>query len=106
VNLPALTRAMLPEWQARWSSDVSLLVGDEAFTFRFEGSDLQLLKASDTGANTFSLTPESFTQVVFGYCPITSAMQPNGPLVSDDLRTVLTILFPTGQTWIAPSDWF
>lgn len=106
VNLPALTRAMLPEWQARWSGDVSLLVGDEAFTFRFEGSDLQLLKASDTGANTFSLTPESFTQVVFGYCPITSAMQPNGPLVSDDLRTVLTILFPTGQTWIAPSDWF
>lgn len=113
VNLPALTRAMLPEWQARWhrslacwSGDVSLMVGDEAFTFRFAGMDLRVLETPDIGENTFSLTPQAFTQVVFGYCPITSVMQPNVPLLSDDLTTVLTILFPTGQTWIPPSDWF
>jgi predicted N-acetyltransferase YhbS len=113
VNLPALIRAMLPEWQARWhrslarwSGDITLLVGDEAFMFRFAGTDLQLLEKSDTGANTFSMTPQAFTQIVFGYCPITSVMQPNAPQLSDDLTAVLTILFPTGQTWIAPSDWF
>jgi hypothetical protein len=61
---------------------------------------------ASTGATTFSLTPQAFTQVVFGYCPITSVMQPNVSLFSDDLTTVLTILFPTGQTWIPPSDWF
>ncbi|HZO76067.1 MAG TPA: GNAT family N-acetyltransferase [Ktedonobacteraceae bacterium] len=113
VNLPALRRAMLPEWQARWhrslarwSGDVSLVVGDEVFTFRFAGTDLQVLETSDTGANTFSLTPQAFTQVVFGYCSITNVIQPNVPLASEDLRTVFTILFPTGQTWISPSDWF
>src|SRR5215469_10079935 len=113
VNLPALTRAMLPEWQARWhrslarwSGDVSLMVGDEAFTFRFAGTDLQVLETSDTCATTFSLTPQAFTQVVFGYCPITSVMHTNVPLLPNDLTTVLTILFPTGQTWIPPSDWF
>jgi len=82
------------------------MVGDEAFTFRLAGTDLQLLETSDAGANTFSLTPQAFTQVVFGYCPITSVMQPNVQLLSDDLTTVFTILFPTGQTWIPTSDWF
>lgn len=113
VNLPALTRAMLPEWQARWhrslahwSGNVSLIVGDEAFTFCFAGTDLQLLETSDTYANAFSLTPQAFTQIVLGYCPITSVIQPDVHLLSDDLMTVLTILFPTGQTWIPTSDWF
>lgn len=113
VNLPALTRAMLPEWQARWrrslahwSGDVSLVVGDEAFTFRFAGTDLQLLETSDLCANTFSLTPQAFIQVVFGYRLITSVMQSNMQVVSDDLTTVLAILFPTGHTWIPTSDWF
>jgi hypothetical protein len=91
---------------ARWSGDVSLMVGNEAFMFHFAGTDLQLLETSSTCANTFSLTPQAFTQVVFGYCPIASVMQPDARQLSDDLTTVLTILFPTGQTWIPPSDWF
>ena len=77
VNVPALAQAMLPEWQARWqrslahwSGDVSLMVSDEAFTLRIEGSDLQLLAAPSTTAKALLLTPGSFTQVVFGSCPI------------------------------------
>jgi hypothetical protein len=113
VNLPALMRAMLPEWQdrwqrslAHWSGDVSLMVGNEAFSLRIEGSDLQLLATPSTTAKVLLLTPQAFTQVVFGYCPITSVMQTNSRLLSSDLATVLTILFPTGQTWIPASDWF
>ena len=113
VNLPALTRAMLPEWQdrwqrslARWSGDVSLMVGNEAFTLRIEGSDLQLLATPSTAAKALLLTPQAFIQVMFGYCPITRVIQTNAHLLSSDLAIVLTILFPTGQTWIPPSDWF
>jgi hypothetical protein len=113
VNLPALTRAMLPEWEdrwqrslAHWSGDVSLMVGNEAFTLRIEGTDLQLLATPSTTAKALSLTPQAFTQVVFGYCQITRVMQTNSRLLSSDLATVLTILFPTGQTWIPASDWF
>ncbi|MEO6889517.1 MAG: GNAT family N-acetyltransferase, partial [Ktedonobacteraceae bacterium] len=54
VSLPALTRAMLLEWQvcwqrslAHWSGDVSLVVGDEAFTLRIAGTHLYLLDAPD-----------------------------------------------------------
>ncbi len=113
VNLPVLTRAMLPEWQERWkhslanfSGDISLIVGDEAFTLRIEGSSLQLVSVPLGTAHTFQLTPEFFIQVLFGYYPIIRVLQQHGHSLPDDLATVLTILFPTGQTWIPPSDWF
>ena len=113
VNLPALTQAMLPEWQARWqrslahwSGDVSLLVGDEAFTLRIAATNLQLLDAPGITANAFLLTPRAFTQVIFGYRPIASVPQQSEHPLPNDLATVLTILFPTGQTCIPTSDWF
>lgn len=115
VSLSALIQAMLPEWQARWqrslahwSGDVCLVVGDEAFTFRIADTKLQLLDAPGTTTNALVLTPQSFTQAVFGYAPIVRVLQQRRhslPLL-DDVATVLTILFPTGQTWIPTSDWF
>jgi len=113
VNLPALTRAMLPEWRARWqrsladfSGDVSLMVGDEAFTLRIAGTDLQLLAAPSITANALLLTPQAFIQVVCGACPIGRVLQQREHVLPSDLATVLTILFPSGQAWIPTSDWF
>lgn len=113
VSLPALTRAMLPEWQARWqrslahwSGDISLLVGNEAFTFRIAGRGLQLLDTPGTTEYTFSLTTQAFLQAVFGYRPIAEMIKPDEYALPEDLATVLTILFPTGQPWIPTSDWF
>jgi predicted N-acetyltransferase YhbS len=113
VSLPALTRAMLPEWRARWlrslahwSGDISLVVGDEAFTLHLVGRELQLLDAPGSPAHTISLTPQAFTQAIFGYRPIAGVMQPSERPLPDDVASALAILFPTGQTWIASSDWF
>ncbi len=113
VSLPALTRAMLPAWQirwqrslARWSGDIALMVGDETFALRLAGADLQLLETPGNSAHTLSLTPQAFTQVVFGYTPIARVMQLGEHTLPDDLAHVLTILFPTGQSWIPASDWF
>jgi len=113
VNLPALTRAMLPEWQARWqcsladfSGDVSLMVGSEAFTLRIAGMNLQLLAMPNITANALLLTPQAFIQVVFGACPIGRVLQQREHVLPSDLATVLTILFPSGQAWIPTSDWF
>lgn len=109
VSLPALTRAMLPEWQARWqrslahwSGDIALMVDSEAFTLRIRGTELQLLEKFDASAHVLSLTPQAFTRAIFGYRPIIRAEQQH----PDDLATVLTILFPEGHTWIPTSDWF
>jgi hypothetical protein len=113
VCLPALTRAMVPEWRARWqrslarwSGDVSLMVGHETFTLRITGRDLQLLDQPDSTGNMLRLTPQAFAQVVFGYCPIARVIQTQEGYLSSDLEVVLTILFPTGLTWIPTSDWF
>jgi predicted N-acetyltransferase YhbS len=113
VSLSALTRAMLPEWQARWqrslahwSGDVTLAVGDEAFTLRIAGTNLRLLETPDLSTDALSLTPQAFIQAVFGYAPIVSEIQQHERSLPDDLATVLTILFPSGQTWIPTSDWF
>ncbi|HLZ56927.1 MAG TPA: GNAT family N-acetyltransferase, partial [Ktedonosporobacter sp.] len=113
VSLPALIRAMQPEWQARWqcslaywSGEISLVVGGKAFTFRLDGQDLQVLDAPGSNAYTLALTPQAFTQAVFGYCPIARVIQQRETLLPSDLAAVLTILFPTGQTWIPASDWF
>jgi predicted N-acetyltransferase YhbS len=113
VSLPALTRAMLPEWQARWqrslahwSGDISLIVGDEPLTLRIAGTDLRVLNESGSSGDVLRLTPQAFTQAVFGYYPITRVMLQREHPLPDGLATVLTILFPSGQTWIPTSDWF
>ena len=113
VSLPALTRAMLPEWQTRWqhslahwSGDLSLMVGEERFTLRLNGTDLSLLDAPDSSVDVLTLTPQAFVQSIFGYLPITRGIQQRERPLPDDLATVLKILFPTGQTWIPASDWF
>lgn len=113
VSLPALTRAMLPEWQARWhrslarwSGEISLVVGGDAFTFRLAETELRLAEIAGPAAHTFSLTPQAFTQAVFGYASLVNVLQQDGYELPADLATVLTILFPSGQTWIPASDWF
>jgi GNAT superfamily N-acetyltransferase len=117
VSLPALTRAMLPEWRARWqrslanfSGEVSLVVDEEAFTIRIDGSQLQLLDAPSSTGQVIELTAQAFTQVMFGYAPIARVRQAQSQTTQiqlpDDLERVLEILFPTGNTWIPTSDWF
>lgn len=113
VNLPALTRALLPEWQARWRrslasfrGDLSLLVGDQAFTLRFAGPDLHLLTTPGDPTHALVFSPQAFTRAVFGSSPITHLLQPGNGELPGELATVLRILFPDGQTWIPTSDWF
>jgi predicted N-acetyltransferase YhbS len=113
VSLPALTRAMLPEWQARlqrslahWSGEISFTIGNEAFTLRISGTNLSLLDTSDAAPDALAMTPQTFTQAIFGYRPIVSAIQVHERTLPSDLAAVLTVLFPTGQTWIPTSDWF
>ncbi len=111
VSLPPLVHAMLPEWQTRWrhslaqwTGDICITVGNDTFTLRIAGTTIHLLETSDTSNNVLSLTPQAFIQAVFGYSSIVRSIQQNS--LSDDLATVLGILFPTGQTWIPASDWF
>jgi predicted N-acetyltransferase YhbS len=113
VSLPAVLRAILPEWQARWqrslahwSGEISFVVGEDSFTMRLDGPDLSLLDAPGSSAPPLVVAPQAFIQAIFGYHPIASLIRSNGPPLASDLVTVLSILFPLGEIWIAPSDWF
>ena len=113
VDLSTLAQAMLPEWQARWRSSLShwignvlLTVGYESCHLQIEGNELRLVKEAIGPVEAIQLAPEIFTQIVFGYRPIASAVHQHGKLINSELLAVLNVLFPVGHTWIPASDWF
>ncbi|MBA2391497.1 MAG: GNAT family N-acetyltransferase [Ktedonobacteraceae bacterium] len=113
IHLPTLAHEMLPEWQARWqralahwSGTLSLTVDDTMCTLSMNGSELTLLEGqSNPSTYTLDLTMQEFVQILFGYRPVSLLLATQSP--SDDLLlSILTILFPTGHTWIPSSDGF
>jgi predicted N-acetyltransferase YhbS len=113
VHLPTLAQALLPEWQAHWrrslshwSGDVLLIVGEEQCLLRIDGTELLLVDQPASTTEAIQLTPQAFIQIVFGYRPVTYALDQHGQSIKGDLRSVLDILFPLDHTWIPASDWF
>lgn len=113
VDLPTVAQAMLPEWQARWrrslvhwSGNLLLRVGNAGCMLQINGPELRLVHSESDTTGIIELTSELFTQVLFGYRSIASAMHQQGATIRDDVLTVLNVLFPTGHCWIPASDWF
>lgn len=111
VNYPALLQAILPElrarWQrslAQWSGDIILNVDGESAMLRLDGSAVQFLDAVNTTAYRVDLSSQALVQLVFGYRPL--ARLTNISHLPAGVGSALSILFPTGHTWIPGSDWF
>ncbi|HEY7491585.1 MAG TPA: hypothetical protein VIH59_10815 [Candidatus Tectomicrobia bacterium] len=112
VSLPTLVQALLPAWQTRWqqslaawSGAIALVVGADTCTLQFDSTHLQLIE-SPAHATTVRLSPQRFTQLVFGYRPVAFTLQQGGQLPSDAVVAVLNVLFPYGHAWIPVSDGF
>jgi predicted N-acetyltransferase YhbS len=113
VDFATVASAMLPEWQerwrrslAQWSGNLLLTVGNEGCILCINGSELQMINLGMDRAEIIQLTPELFTQVLFGSRSIGSAIHQQGVSMDDDVLAVLNVLFPTGHNWIPASDWF
>jgi GNAT superfamily N-acetyltransferase len=113
VRLSALAQAMLPEWQARWRrslshwlGDVPLIVGEETCVLRIDDTELRLVNQPVMSTDAVRLTPQAFTQIVFGYRPVDYFVNQEEQGIKSDLLSVLDVLFPSGHTWIPSSDWF
>jgi predicted N-acetyltransferase YhbS len=113
VDLPTVAQAMLPEWQERWrrslaywSGNLLFTAGDESFILHVDGSELRLVNSGIDASEVIQLTSELFTQVLFGYRSIASAIHEHATFMRDDVLSVLNVLFPTGHSWIPASDWF
>ena len=111
VNCTALLEAILPElrvrWQrslARWSGDIILNIDGESCMLRLDGPAVQLLDATNGATYRLDLTAQALVQLIFGYRPL--ARLANMSHLPAGVGSVLSILFPTGHTWIPTSDWF
>jgi predicted N-acetyltransferase YhbS len=113
VHFPTLAKALLPEWQARWSRSLShwvgnvlWIIGEEQCILHIDKTDLQLVDQPLGESNTFQITPQDFIQILFGYRPVSWVVEQQNQPIKSDLLLVLNVLFPRGHTWIPTSDWF
>jgi predicted N-acetyltransferase YhbS len=114
VHFPTLMQTMLPElqrrWQhglAQWNGRVVLSIGGELCVLHIDGRRIELgdpLHVA-SGVEAIQLTPQIFTQLIFGYRSAEQALEACSQNVPDELLSVLSILFPPDHTWIARSDW-
>jgi predicted N-acetyltransferase YhbS len=112
VSLPALAQALLPAWQdrwrhslAHWSGTIAFMVGEDMCTLHFDRTHLRLIDAAENATRVW-LSPQRFTQLVFGYRPVAFALRQEAQSPPEEVVAVLNVLFPSGQTWIPVSDWF
>jgi len=115
-HLPTLIDALLPLWNERWqqhsparSGVLALTIDDVPFLLGADAVGIHLLDpmtSSSHAARHVKLSQRVFTQLVFGYRPVSWAAQQPGQVMPADLHTVLSILFPCIQAWIAGSDAF
>jgi hypothetical protein len=131
AHLPALFAALAPALAARWSESrvawtgaLRLDVAADAATDQPAGAcTLRLAPgacdvAPDTGATPsdpepaatpLQLTPSAFTQLVFGFRPLSWLARQPGCVLPDPAhpaRAALEALFPACPAWIAGSDHF
>ncbi|MBA2284415.1 MAG: sterol carrier protein domain-containing protein [Ktedonobacteraceae bacterium] len=111
TDLHLLMRSILPELQARWrrslaqwTGDIALTVAGETCTLQVAGDDVQIVATPTASTAHLELTPQAVVQLVFGYRALSRLT--NLAHLSDDTSSALSILFPTGHTWIPASDWF
>jgi len=97
--------AATPSLYKRDSSRLGVDSGAGANASRSGGGEA----ASGSGEfpqHTIQLTPQAFTQLIFGYCPVSWAIQSGQNRLPGEVLAALTVLFPPDHTWIARSDWF
>ena len=113
VSFSVLVQALLPLWQDRWQKQhidwagvLALVVEDERCTLELSLSRIRLIDRFSDEEQEVRFSQQVFTQLVFGFRPITWAALQAGQHVPDECVPVLDVLFPHKQSWIAGSDYF
>ncbi len=116
VSLRHLLQALAQELDRRWCrarvpwvGPFILTVGDESSALDVRDDGISLLDALPNNVPTVTITQQYFTQLLFGYRPITyiaARMAEAGHHIPAALLTPLTTLFPPGPPWIPGSDAF
>lgn len=116
VSLRHLLQAITPELDRRWRrartpwvGPFTLTVGDETCALDMRDEGVSLLDSVPENAPTVTILQPLFTQLLFGYRPITyiaGRMAEGGHHIPAALLQPLGVLFPPGPPWIPGSDAF
>ncbi len=116
AHMPTLIDALLPLWNERWqrynvgrSGVLAVTIEKELFLLGSDGIGIHLLDpmtSSAHAARQITISQQVFTQLLFGFRPVSWAAKQPGQAIPEDLHGLLDILFARTQAWIAGSDAF
>ena len=113
VSFSALIQSLMPLWQDRWQKRhiewtgvLALVVDEEKCAFELSPSSMLLVDNLSGEEQEVRFSQQVFTQLVFGFRPVTWAALQAGQYIPDELIPILDVLFPHKQSWIAGSDYF
>ena len=112
ANLPSLFEALVPRWSENWRRARLAWSGTLALEVKGQSTSLEL---SAEGARqvaplhshpSIRLTEGVFTQLLWGFRPVSWALTQPGQHIPPEFGPVLDALFPPTQAWIPSSDSF
>jgi hypothetical protein len=113
ISFSALVQSLLPLWRDRWQKHHSewtgvleLIVDKERCTLELSPSRLGLVDRLSGEEQEVRFSQKIFTQLVFGFRPVSWEAIQAGQHVPGELVPILDVLFPHKQSWIAGSDYF
>ncbi|HWZ19963.1 MAG TPA: GNAT family N-acetyltransferase [Ktedonobacteraceae bacterium] len=113
VSFSAVVQTLLPLWEERWlkhqsewTGVLALVVDEERCTLELTSSTINRFDRLIGEEQEVRFSQQVFTQLVFGFRPVTWAAIQAGQRVPDELVPILDVLFPHKQSWIAGSDYF
>ncbi len=113
THLPTLLRSLLPLWRDRiqqstldWSGMLALGIDDQTSFLEIGSMGIHLTEHVSTSTHSVKLSQQIFTQLIFGFRPISWAIIQPGQQIPNELIPLLDILFPLSQAWVAGSDFF
>ncbi len=113
VHLPTLFQSLLLLWQDRWKQalpswcgTIALTVDDTTRYLELGAVGARYIERPSTHISQVNLTPQVFTQLLFGFRSISWAMLQPDQDIPPELAPILNILFPAKEAWIAGSDFF
>ena len=115
AHLPALLSSLLPLWQEYWQQRphsldwtgiIALTVEDTTSFLEFGSMGLHFVDTPPFSPRNVTFSQQVFTQLIFGFRPMSWAMTQPGQQLPAELIPLLNVLFPLSQAWIAGSDFF
>jgi GNAT superfamily N-acetyltransferase len=115
AHLPTLLQSLHPLWQQHWqersrlidwSGTFALTIDDHTILLAITPASIQFIDRPSSSPLHITLSSNIFTQLIFAFRPIAWAQAQPGQRIPEELVSVLNVLFPPNQAWVAGSDYF